>query len=235
MNQELSTSTADRDPRRLKLTLGDRSVSALLLTPPNPRALYIVAHGAGAGMEHPFITAISRELGERGIATLRFNFPYMDGPRRRLDAKPVLHSSVRAAVTLGTAELPEVPIIAGGKSMGGRMTSAAQAEEPMPGVRGLVFLGFPLHPPKRLGTERADHLDQVDVPSLFLQGTRDTLADLELMGEVTAKLGRRATLHVVDGADHGFHVLKRSSRSDSEVIEELADTIADWLPAAIDS
>jgi uncharacterized protein len=223
----------DLDPVRLKLDVGTTTVSALLLTPGDPRAIYVFAHGAGAGMEHPFMSQMSLALAERGIATLRYNFPFMDGKRGRLDPKPVLHASVRAATRLAAAELPGVPIIAGGKSMGGRMTSEAQAGEPLPDVRGLVFVGFPLHPPGKRSTERADHLANVELPMLFLQGTRDALADLELLGKVLEGLGTRATLHVLDGADHGFHVLKSSGRSDQEVIEELADRFVDWLPKAM--
>jgi uncharacterized protein len=215
--------------RRLQLQVAERSVGAILDAPADPRALYVLAHGAGAGMEHAFMSAIAAAVGERGIATLRYNFPYMDGRRGRIDTKPVLHGAVRAAVELGARELPGVPVIAGGKSMGGRMTSEAQAAEPLPGVLGLVFLGFPLHPPKRPATERAAHLGDVALPMLFLQGTRDDLADLGLISQVTEGLGARAALKVVDGADHGFHVLKRSGRSDAEVMEELADGLAEWL------
>lgn len=225
---------ADQTPRRLQLSVGDHSVGAILDAPADARALYVLAHGAGAGMEHPFMSAIASAVRERGIATLRYNFPYMDGPRRRLDPKPVLHATVRAAVELGGRELPGVPIVAGGKSMGGRMTSEAQADEALPGVLGLVFLGFPLHPPKRPATERAAHLENVAIPMLFLQGTRDDLADLELIRQVTDDLTPRATLHVVEGGDHSFHVLKRSGRTDAQAIEELADTIGDWLRKVVD-
>jgi len=214
----------------LSITVGERvgQVSGLLLRPPDARWLYVFAHGAGAGMRHRFMSALAEALAERGVATLRYQFPYSEACGRRPDAPGVLQATVRAAVTTAATVAPGLPLLAGGKSLGGRMTSSAAAKTALPGVRGLVFVGFPLHAPGRSGTERAEHLEQVGVPMLFLQGTRDALADLELMRAVCARLGARATLHVVEGGDHSFAVLKRSGRSDAEVIGELADTIARW-------
>jgi uncharacterized protein len=220
-------------PRPLSFAAeGDDALSALLVAPPAARALYVLAHGAGAGMQHAFMEAIAHALAARDVASFRYNFPYMQARRGRPDRTPVLLRTVRAAVAAAAAALPGVPLFAGGKSMGGRMTSQAHAESPLPGVRGLVFLGFPLHPHGRPGTERATHLAHVDLPMLFLQGTRDDFAGLELIRSVTAGLGSRATLHLVDGADHGFHVLKRSGRTDAEVLEELAEAGAAWMEAA---
>lgn len=216
--------------QRLSFTpAGGDALSALLLAPAEPRALYVFGHGAGAGMEHAFMDAAARALAQQGVASFRYNFPYTESGRGRPDRAPVLLRTVRAAVDAAAAALPDVPLLAGGKSMGGRMTSQAHAEAPLAGVRGLVFVGFPLHAPKRPGTERAAHLASVDVPMLFLQGTRDDLAELELMRSITAGLGERATLHIVAGADHGFHVLKRSGRTDADVIDELAERVARWM------
>jgi predicted alpha/beta-hydrolase family hydrolase len=213
--------------RRLRVT-GDVEVSALLLAPAKPQALYVLAHGAGAGMRHVFMEAIAQRLAARGVATLRYQFPYTERGERRIDPEPMLLATVRAAVALGRTLAAGVPVIAGGKSMGGRMTSRAAAAEPLEGVAGLAFLGFPLHPDKQPGTSRADHLSKVELPLLFLQGTRDTLAELPLLEPIVAKLGARATLHIVENADHMFHVLKRSGRTDEQVLDELADTVAAW-------
>jgi predicted alpha/beta-hydrolase family hydrolase len=214
----------------LSITVGERvgQVSALLLRPADARWLYVLAHGAGAGMRHRFMSGVAEALAERGVATLRYQFPYTEAGGRRPDPPGVLQATVRAAVTTAATVAPGLPLLAGGKSLGGRMTSSAAAKSTLPGVRGLVFLGFPLHAPGRSGIERAEHLDQVGVPMLFLQGTRDALADLDLMRSVCDRLGARAMLHVVEGGDHSFAVLKRSGRSDAEVIAELADTIAGW-------
>ena len=220
-------------PHRSTLSIDDRTVSTLLVEPGDTRAVYVLAHGAGAGMEHPFMGEMATALAKRGIATFRYNFPYLEGRRGRIDPKPLLHATVRAAVRAAADALPGVPLFAGGKSMGGRMTSEAQAEEPLPGARGMAFLGFPLHPPKRPGTERAVHLEQVTIPMLFLQGTRDDLADLELICGVASSLGERAMLSVVEGADHSFHVLKRSGRSDAEVLDDLAIQIDNWCGASV--
>jgi predicted alpha/beta-hydrolase family hydrolase len=203
-------------------------VSGILTRPSDAGVLYLLAHGAGAGMRHRFMEAIAGALAERGVATLRYQFPYTEAGARRPDPPAVLHATVRAAVATAAEVAPDLPCIAGGKSMGGRMTSGAAAREPLPGVAGLVFLGFPLHPPKRPSEDRAEHLSTVGVPMLFLQGTRDDLADLGLITGVCARLGPRATLHVVDGADHGFEVLKRSGRTDGEVLVELAETVVGW-------
>ena len=202
--------------------------SELLLRPDNARLLYVLAHGAGAGMRHPFMQAIARELAARGVATFRWEFPYMREQRGRPDPPAVAIAAVREAVAHAAAAAPDLPLVAGGNSFGGRMTSTAQAEAPLTGVRGLVFLGFPLHAPKRPSDSRAAHLAAVQIPMLFLQGTRDDLADLTLLKPVCKKLGSRATLHIVEGGDHSFNVLKRSGRTDLDALTELADTIAAW-------
>ena len=203
-------------------------VSALLLRPPDAWLLYVLAHGAGAGMRHAFMEDVARRLAARGVATFRYQFPYVEAGGKRPDPPRILQATVRAAVAAAAAAAPDLPLIAGGKSLGGRMTSSAAAQRPLEGVRGIAFLGFPLHPPKKPAIERAAHLDDVGVPMLFLQGTRDDLADLDLIRQVHARLGERATLHVVEGADHSFHVLKRSGRTDAEVLDELADVVAEW-------
>ncbi|HKU61629.1 MAG TPA: alpha/beta family hydrolase [Gemmatimonadales bacterium] len=220
--------TATGEP--LAIEVGERvgRVSGLLLRPPEPWAGYILAHGAGAGMTHPFMESMARVLMARGIATLRYQFPYAEAGNRRPDPPRVLIATVRAAMARARELLPALRLFAGGKSLGGRMTSHAAAERPLEDVAGLIFLGFPLHPPKRPAIERAEHLARVKVPMLFLQGTRDDLADLGLVRSVCAGLGDRATLHIVEGADHSFAVLKRSGRTGSEVLEELGDTIAGW-------
>ena len=204
-------------------------VSGILLRPPNAWATFVLAHGAGAGMRHRFLESIAQALAERGIATLRHQFPYAEAGTRRPDPPGILEATVRAVVAKAGEVMPELPLFAGGKSLGGRMTSSAMARRPLEGVLGLVFLGFPLHPPKQPAVTRAEHLDRVESPMLFLQGTRDDLADLGLITSVCGRLGHRATLHVVEGANHSFSVLKRSGRSDAEVMEELAVTISQWL------
>ena len=204
-------------------------VSALLRRPEEADALLLLAHGAGAGMRHAFMETLATTLADRRIATLRYQFPYMDAGGRRPDRPAVAIATVRAAVDAARAACPDLPLFAGGKSFGGRMTSQAAAAEPLPGVRGLVFFGFPLHPPKREGTERAAHLRDVTVPMLFLQGTRDDLAALSLVRPVLEQLGPAATLHVVDGADHSFAVLKRSGRTGPDVLAELGDTTGSWI------
>ncbi|HWZ96254.1 MAG TPA: alpha/beta family hydrolase [Candidatus Dormibacteraeota bacterium] len=207
---------------------GTGEVSALLLQPEKAKWLMVLGHGAGAGMHHPFMSKLAEELAGVGVATLRYQFPYMEERRKVPDKPAVLTATVVAAVRAATKAAPDLPLLAGGKSMGGRMSSQAAAEQPLEGVRGLVFFGFPLHPPKRPGTKRAEHLAQVNVPMLFLQGTRDELADLKLLKPICAKLGKRTTLHVIETADHSFHVLKKSGRSDEEVLRELAETTAAW-------
>ena len=220
------------EPRELRLELADGpSVSALLLRPARADLLLVLGHGAGAGMRHAFLAEMARRLAERRIATLRYRFPYREAGRRRPDHASRLEATVRAALAAADALAPDLPLLAGGKSMGGRMTSRAVAGEAPPRLRGLVFLGFPLHPAGRPGTERATHLRAVRTPMLFLQGDRDRLAELELLRPICAALGERATLRVIAGADHGFHVLKRSGRSDAEVLDELADATAAWAAA----
>lgn len=214
--------------RRIRVSEGVE-VSALLLAPARLRALYVLAHGAGAGMRHPFMESIAQRLAAREVGTLRYQFPYMERGSRRVDSEPVALATVRAAVAAGREAAGGVPLLAGGKSYGGRMTSRAAAAEPLSGVTGLVFLGFPLHPAGQPGISRAEHLARVDLPMLFLQGTRDTLADLTLLAPVVERLGKRATLRVIEHADHSFHVLKGSGRTDEETMEELADAVTGWL------
>jgi uncharacterized protein len=203
-------------------------VSAVLMRPENARWLLVLAHGAGAGMMHPFLTSLAGELAAVGVATLRYQFPYMEQRRRVPDSPAMLTATVRAAVRTAAEAAPGLPLLAGGKSMGGRMTSQAAAQQPLDGVRGLVFFGFPLHPPNKPGTKRAEHLKQVTVPMLFLQGTRDTLADLTLLKPICKDLGSRATLHIIDTADHSFHLLKKSGKADADALHELAQTTASW-------
>lgn len=204
------------------------SVSGLLMRPDKATMLLLFAHGAGAPLEHPFMESVSALLAERRIATFRYNFPYMEQGSKRPDPKPILLSTVRAALANAHLLAPDLRLIAGGKSMGGRMTSTAASVEPLENVEGLVFFGFPLHAPGKDSAERADHLDLVRPPMLFLQGTRDSLANLDLLRPVCRKLGTRATLHVIDGADHSFHVPKKSGRDDESVKEEMADVVAEW-------
>ncbi|MDH2385646.1 alpha/beta family hydrolase [Bradyrhizobium sp. CER78] len=214
----------------LTITVSDDSaVSALLLRPEKARAAYVFAHGAGAGMTHPSMAVISEGLAERSIATLRYQFPYMEKGSKRPDPPAVAQATVRAAVREAARRCGELPLFAGGKSFGGRMTSQAQAKAPLEGVRGLVFLGFPLHPAGKPSRERAKHLAEVKIPLLFLQGTRDALAELELLAPVVKELGSRASLHLVQEADHSFHVLKRSGRDDREVMAEVLDAFAAWV------
>jgi hypothetical protein len=203
-------------------------VSSILLRPPDARWLLVLGHGAGAGMRHPFMTALARELAGEKIASFRYQFPYMENRRKAPDRPPTLTATVAAAVRAAHDAAPELPLLAGGKSMGGRMTSTAASENLIPEVRGLVFVGFPLHPPKQPATKRGDHLAKVTQPMLFLQGTRDDLADLTLLMPICKKLGKLATLHVIEGADHSFHVLKSSGKSDGEILRELAHTTAEW-------
>ncbi len=203
-------------------------VSGLLLRPADARLLYVLAHGAGAGMRHPFLESLAQRLADRSVATLRYQFPYMERRASRPDPPAVAAATVRAAVAEAARVAPGLPLVAGGKSFGGRMTSTAQAEDPLSGVRGLVFLGFPLHPPGRPGDKRAEHLAQVRIPMLFLQGDRDEFADLNFLKPVVKRLGAGATLYLVEGGDHSFHVLKRSGRTDADVMTELVQAIVDW-------
>ena len=203
-------------------------VSAALSRPEGARFLLVLAHGAGAGMRHAFMESAAAALADRGVASFRYQFPYMEAGRRGPDRPPKLVATVRAAVDAAAKAAPDLPLLAGGKSMGGRMTSLAASQEPLPGVRGLVFFGFPLHAAGRPSRDRGDHLEAVSVPMLFLQGTRDKLAELELLRPVCDDLAPRARLHIVEGGDHSFHVLKRSGRSDAEVLAEIADAVASF-------
>jgi predicted alpha/beta-hydrolase family hydrolase len=213
----------------LRLTVeGVGEVSTLALTPSTSTAAYVFAHGAGAGMAHAFMADLANALAERAIATLRYQFPYMERGSKRPDTPAVAQCAVRAAVAEAQRQWPGLPLLAGGKSFGGRMTSQAQAAAPLPGVRGLVFVGFPLHPAGKPGTERAAHLQAVALPMLFLQGTRDELADLALLRPVVDALGARATRRLFDDADHAFHVRARSGSNDRAVLAALADTVAQW-------
>ena len=205
------------------------TISGLLQAPVNAKACYVFAHGAGAGMDHAFMAQISEGLAGRGIASLRFNFPFMEQGSKRPDSPTVAHAAIRAAVAEAARHMPDVPLFAGGKSYGGRMSTQAQAAEPLPGVKGILLVGFPLHPAGKPSTARAAHLADVKLPMLFLQGTRDALADLDLITPTTASLGKKTSLHIVDGADHAFHVLVRSGRTDAQVREELCDTMAAWM------
>lgn len=208
-----------------------REVSALLLIPPRPKHLLVLGHGAGAGMNHPFMVNLTEALAAVSVATFRYQFPYMEEGRHIPDRPGLLTATVAAAVHAASKAAPKLPIFAGGKSMGGRMTSQAAAQGLLPSVRGLVFFGFPLHQLNRPDTKRAVHLADVTIPMLFLQGTRDTLADLKLLRPLCKKLGHRATLHVIPTADHSFHVLKSASKTDAEVLQELAETTASWMQA----
>ncbi len=218
------------ETRALTFAVGatGQRVSALLVRPAASRFLFVLAHGAGAGMRHPFLESLAQRLAARDVATLRYQFPYMETKGRRPDPPAVAIATVRAAVAAAREEAPGLPLVAGGKSFGGRMTSAAAAAEPLAGVQGLVFLGFPLHPPGQPGTTRAEHLERVSVPMLFLQGTRDAFAELKLLEPVVRRLADRATLQLIEGGDHSFHVLKRSGRTDPDVLEELVNAIGEW-------
>ena len=210
-------------------------VSGLLQVPEDARACYVLAHGAGAGMTHPFMAAVAQGLSERGIASFRYQFPYMERGSRRPDAPRLAHATVRAAVSEAARQLPGLALLAGGKSFGGRMTSQAQALSPLPGVRGLIFLGFPLHPAGKPSDERALHLSDITVPMLFLQGTRDELAQTDLLRGLAERLGSRVTLRLFEHADHSFHVPVRSGRNDSQVMDELLGCMTGWIDAALET
>lgn len=214
---------------------GHGTVSAILTKPRKPVAAYVFAHGAGAGMNHAFMQAVATGLAARDIATLRYQFPYMERGSKRPDPPAIAHAAVRAAVATAAEQCPGLPLIAGGKSFGGRMTSQAQAKEPLPGVHGLCFFGFPLHPAGKPATERGDHLASITVPMLFLQGTRDALAEVQLVEPLVASLGQRATLHLAEDADHSFHVPAKSGRKDSELMDELLDTMTLWVARIVQS
>jgi predicted alpha/beta-hydrolase family hydrolase len=217
-------------PQSLTIDVGKTtSVSALLTRPALASACYVFAHGAGAGMTHSNMEAVATGLAARNVATLRYQFPYMEKQSKRPDPPAIAQATVRAAVETAARVLPDVPLIAGGKSFGGRMTSQAQAKQPLANVRGLAFFGFPLHAAGKPSIERAAHLADIEIPMLFLQGTRDKLAELDLLKPVIAALGARATLHLVEGADHSFHVPARSGRKDDDVMHEVLDTFVEWI------
>jgi predicted alpha/beta-hydrolase family hydrolase len=211
------------------------AVSALLQVPSAAIACYVVAHGAGAGMHHPFLAAVADGLFARRIATLRFQFPFMEQGSKRPDRPPLAQATVRAAIGQAAQHAQGLPLFAGGKSFGARMASQAQAEAPLAGVRGLVFLGFPLHPRKQPSDDRARHLFDVHIPMLFLQGTRDELANMTLLEPVLERLGERATLMAVDQADHAFHVPARSGRTDTQVLDGMLDTLSAWMAQVLSS
>jgi predicted alpha/beta-hydrolase family hydrolase len=231
MNEQSDQMTAIDE---LKIEIGNApSVSALLIHPPQARACFVFAHGAGAGMTHPFMETVATGLCERGIATLRYQFPYMEQGSKRPDRPAFAHAAVRAAVAEAARGCPGLALIAGGKSFGGRMTSQAQAIEPLAGVRGLVFLGFPLHPAGKPSDERAKHLTDIHIPMLFVQGRSDKLAELSLLEPVIEKLGPSASLYLVQGADHSFHVPARSGRNDREVMNDILDKFSAWTGAIV--
>ncbi|HLQ01422.1 MAG TPA: alpha/beta family hydrolase [Burkholderiales bacterium] len=221
-------------PQPVTLSIDDaQRVSGLLQAPADARACCVLAHGAGAGMAHPFMASVAAGLAERGVATLRYQFPYMERGSKRPDAPELAHAAVRAAVGEASRLAPGLPLVAGGKSFGGRMTSQAQAASPLPGVGGIAFLGFPLHPPERPSSGRGKHLFDVQIPMLFLQGARDELAHLELLQPLVERLGARATLKVFPDADHSFQVPSRTGRKDAEVRAEMLDALAGWIDTVI--
>ncbi|WP_432728286.1 alpha/beta hydrolase family protein [Variovorax sp. W6] len=228
----MTTTSATTTTRQLRVPVTpELAVSALAVSPPEPEACYVLAHGAGAGMTHPFMESVAEGLAQRRIATLRYQFPYMERGSKRTDAPALAHATVRAAVDCAAAHFGGLRLFAGGKSFGGRMTSQAQALEPLPRVEGLIFLGFPLHPSGAPSTTRAEHLHDVDVPMLFAHGPRDTLAEPRGFDEVTRSLAPMASVLEIDGADHSFSVLRRSGRTDAEALDELLDGIAVWTQA----
>jgi len=219
------------EPQPVRIEWDGGRVSGLLQGAGGARACLVLAHGAGAGMKHPFMAAVAAGLAERGVATLRYQFPYMERGSKRPDSPKVAQGAVRAAVLEAARLAPGLPLFAGGKSFGGRMTSQAQVESPLPGVRGIAFLGFPLHAPGKASDERGEHLSRVQVPMLFLQGSRDDFADMALLGPLVERLGARALLKIFADADHSFHVPARSGRTDAEVREELLGALAGWMEA----
>jgi predicted alpha/beta-hydrolase family hydrolase len=210
-------------------TQSSGEVSAIYMRPQDAKWLLVFAHGAGAGMNHKLMNTASDKLASHGIATFRFNFPYMEKGKKAPDPQPILKKTVRSAIEKAAEISKDLPLIAGGKSLGGRMTSIAASENPFPGIKGIVFFGFPLHAPGKPSTERADHLKNIETPMLFLQGTRDNLAKLELIKPVCQKLGKKAILHIVEGGNHSFRFPKSAARSDEEVLDELAKVISQWL------
>lgn len=223
--------TAPFKPKKITIEIPEysRRVSGLLVSPKDAHALFVFGHGAGAGMNHRFMESMAQRIARRGIASLRYQFPYMEEGKRSPDQKPLLLATVRSAVRQARNADGSLPLLAGGKSMGGRMTSMAASDESLLGVQGIIFLGFPLHPPGSPSVQRAAHLSTVTVPMLFLQGTRDKLADLELLKPVVRKLGKRATLSVIEGGDHSFHVPRSAGMNDEDVLDVLADTAARWV------
>jgi uncharacterized protein len=217
------------DLQTISIPIGEEQVSGLLLRPEGAKALYLFAHGAGAGMKHKAMESNAQGLAERGIATLRYQFPYMEKGSKRPDPPRVAHGAIRAAAARVRKLSPDLPLFAGGRSFGGRMTSQAQAIEPLPGICGLAFLGFPLHPAGKPGIERADHLAQVEIPMLFVSGDRDALAELDLLKGVVASLGSRATLHLVEHADHSFKVAAKSGRTGADAEAEALDALSGWM------
>jgi hypothetical protein len=217
------------DAQKVVIAVDEEQVSGLLLRPEGAKALYLFGHGAGAGMTHKAMGSNSQGLAERGIATLRYQFPYMEKGSRRPDPPRTAHAAVRGAAAKARELAPDLPLFAGGRSFGGRMTSQTQAIEPLLDVRGLAFLGFPLHPAGKPGVERADHLSRIDIPMLFISGDRDSLAELHLLKGVVASLGSRATLHLVEHADHSFKVAARSGRTSTEAESEALDALANWM------
>jgi uncharacterized protein len=218
-------------PEAVTIEVGKGSVSGLFDNPPGARTLLVLAHGAGAGMRHAWLERFVGDLRACRIASLRYQFPFMEQGAKRPDPPPVAHAAVRAAVEVASSLADGLPLLAGGRSFGGRMTSQAQAAAPLRNVRGLVFLGFPLHPAGRPSSSRAEHLRDVHVPMLFMQGTRDALAELPLLQSLCSELGKGATLRLFDGADHSFHVLARSGRTDAQISAEMARTLAQWVEA----
>jgi predicted alpha/beta-hydrolase family hydrolase len=216
--------------RNIKFTATKSSgeVSGIIILPEEPKFLLLFAHGAGAGMKHSFMEKMSGCLADEGIGTLRYNFPYTEKQKKSPDPVPILMQTIRSAVNAAKKYAGNIPVLAGGKSMGGRMTSMAASKEPLEDVKGIVFFGFPLHAPGRPSSERAEHLFSVNVPMLFLQGTRDKLADLKLLKPVTKKLKDKATLHIIEGGDHSFHLLKSAGRDDEEVFKEIAKKVGEW-------
>lgn len=217
-----------RTEHSFEATKSQGDVSAIALVPAEAHAAYVFGHGAGAGMDHVFMESAAAKLAERGVATFRYNFPYKEAGRNAPNPAPILIKCVRSAVAAATEVLPDLPLFAGGKSMGGRMTSTAASKEALPGVLGLIFFGFPLHAPGKDSAERGAHLAEVGLPMLFLQGTRDRLAKLDLLEPLLDELRPKPLLHIVDDADHGFHVPKRAGRTDDEVLDELCDRVAEW-------
>jgi hypothetical protein len=230
MASKLRSEGMEPEAQKLQISVGGFNVSGLLSVPRKARALFVLAHGAGAGMNHSFMASVADALAEQGIGSLRYNFPYMEKGSKRPDAPPLAHAAVRAAVQKA-AELANggLPLFAGGKSFGGRMTSQAQAAEPLPSVLGLIFLGFPLHPAGKPSVERAKHLRDVRLPMLFLQGTRDQLAERALLEPLCGSFGSQVTLKLWENADHSFHVPARSEKSDQQILQELVETIASWI------